>query len=434
MPILTPDEIYRAARAAGFSPNASVTMTAIAMSESGGDTMAHNPNGEDSRGLWQINQAVHKWAADLDLTDPVQNAQAAFRISGEGRDISRWTVTHSANKKGARYLEHLEVARAAAVKNGDVWATGQADAPVNYDDRTPAAPSGTPAAADPISAGSVGAPSLAPSPGVPAGSETRVQQFLREALAQKGNPYVFGTEVRMDDPDPESFDCAELVEWAASRVGVEITDGSWLQYRALHQKGASMSVEEALRTPGALLFSFSSDPLASGSRPSQAHVAISLGNGQTIEARGTKWGVGTFDAESRFKYAAVIPELGTPLPPDVVPDPVSGAFKGWDHDNDGLATVDELLFGTDPNNAHSMPGVHDKQMVLDRLANRASFIETMDPAISSSLPTPDPLADPLTSLRSDPTPLSSRDPSGGLPGEDPTIPSGGGLHDPTIGL
>ena len=32
-----------------------VTWTAIAMAESGGSTGAHNPHGEDSRGLWQIN-------------------------------------------------------------------------------------------------------------------------------------------------------------------------------------------------------------------------------------------------------------------------------------------------------------------------------------------------------------------------------------------
>ena len=32
-----------------------VTFTAIAMAESGGNTEAHNPHGEDSRGIWQIN-------------------------------------------------------------------------------------------------------------------------------------------------------------------------------------------------------------------------------------------------------------------------------------------------------------------------------------------------------------------------------------------
>jgi hypothetical protein len=57
------------------------------------------------------------------------------------------------------------------------------------------------------------------------------------------------------------------------------------------------------------LFSFSEEPTAGGGRPSQAHVAISLGDGKTIEARGKKYGVGTFDAGNRFEYGAIIPGL-----------------------------------------------------------------------------------------------------------------------------
>jgi hypothetical protein len=34
-------------------------MTAIALAESGGNSRAHNPVGEDSRGLWQINARAH---------------------------------------------------------------------------------------------------------------------------------------------------------------------------------------------------------------------------------------------------------------------------------------------------------------------------------------------------------------------------------------
>ena len=54
---LPPEAIYAAARQAGFSPDQAVTMTAIALAESGGNPGAHNPNGEDSRGLWQINMS-----------------------------------------------------------------------------------------------------------------------------------------------------------------------------------------------------------------------------------------------------------------------------------------------------------------------------------------------------------------------------------------
>jgi hypothetical protein len=76
--------------------------------------------------------------------------------------------------------------------------------------------------------------------------------------------------------------------------------------------GTTMTVADALHTPGALLFSFSSDPLAGTGRPEHAHVAISLGDGRTIEANSPKNGVGIFSAGvdgSRFQYAATIPGI-----------------------------------------------------------------------------------------------------------------------------
>ena len=77
------EQIYEFARAAGFSPDQAVTMTAIALAESGGNSGAHNASGEDSRGLWQINMDAHaSWAGQLDLYDPLDNAQAAGRSCG----------------------------------------------------------------------------------------------------------------------------------------------------------------------------------------------------------------------------------------------------------------------------------------------------------------------------------------------------------------
>jgi cell wall-associated NlpC family hydrolase len=168
--------------------------------------------------------------------------------------------------------------------------------------------------------GSSGVPVLPGLPGtgtgtapvtLPAGTGTsgRTQTFVQSALAQAGDPYVWGSTASPTDPNPGAFDCSELVKWAAKRAGVDVPDGSWLQYLHLKQQGATIPVEQALRTPGALLFSFSSEPTAGGGRPSQAHVAISLGDGRTIEARGRSYGVNTFDAGDRFEYGAVIPGL-----------------------------------------------------------------------------------------------------------------------------
>ena len=111
-------EIFQAAVAGGFTPDQAATMVAIAIAESGGRTNAHNPVGEDSRGLWQINMDAHgSWASSMDLYDPAQNAAAALRVyQGAGNSISPWTVTH--NSKGARYKPFQARALAAAEQAG----------------------------------------------------------------------------------------------------------------------------------------------------------------------------------------------------------------------------------------------------------------------------------------------------------------------------
>ena len=148
----------------------------------------------------------------------------------------------------------------------------------------------------------------------PVGS-SKADAFVEAALAQKGDSYVFGAEADLDDANPDTFDCSELTQWAADQVGVTIPDGAMYQYLDLKGKGQLMDVDEALHTKGALLFYFSSEPTSSGGRPSTAHVAISLGDGRTIEARGTSYGVNEFGGEGRFNYAGVIPGMGDAADP-----------------------------------------------------------------------------------------------------------------------
>jgi hypothetical protein len=112
-----PADIYTFARWAGFSRDQATTMTAIALAESGGNSNAHNSSGEDSRGLWQINLDAHgSWAGTMNLFDPVQNAQAAFRVSENGRNMSPWTVTHGGTN--ARYLRFRSAALLGAAAHG----------------------------------------------------------------------------------------------------------------------------------------------------------------------------------------------------------------------------------------------------------------------------------------------------------------------------
>ena len=207
-------------------------------------------------------------------------------------------------------------------------------------------------------------------PSTGAGGNTKVERFVDEALAQKGDQYVFGVRAKLSDPDPEKFDCSELTKWAAHQAGVEIPDGAMYQYLDLKQQDALIPVDQAMHTKGALLFYFSNEPTPGGGRPSRAHVAISLGDGRTIEAKGTKYGVGEFTAHNRFNYAGVIPGLdSSPAPPanpasTSMPVATVAATNHYDQidlgtamaappdtDKDGLTDAFEKLAGTDPASA-----------------------------------------------------------------------------------
>lgn len=103
---LSPSQIASAAAEAGFPAAAIPTVVAIAMAESGGNTEAYNGEGLDrSWGLMQINvhpQANPAMATRYDLTDPVQNMQAALEISGGGVNFKPWTTY-----TGGAYRQYL---------------------------------------------------------------------------------------------------------------------------------------------------------------------------------------------------------------------------------------------------------------------------------------------------------------------------------------
>lgn len=116
--------------------------------------------------------------------------------------------------------------------------------------------------------------------------------FVQAALAQAGDRYIFGAEASVSDPDPTAFDCSELVQWAAGRAGVTFVDGSAAQIAACK----SISVDQAIATRGALLWH-------------PGHIAISLGNGRTIEAANSRVGVVSYSARGRFQRGGLIPGL-----------------------------------------------------------------------------------------------------------------------------
>lgn len=148
-----------------------------------------------------------------------------------------------------------------------------------------------------------------PSPGAPSSNESGK---ALAAIAYKvvtggyrgGNKptYVYGAENKLYRPDLiVRTDCSELAQICVSTLLKNPwVDGSRTQYAATRR----ISVAQALQTPGALLF------VSSNGQPGGIHhVAISLGDGRTAEARSSRSGVGVFSTGIRFNLAGLVPGL-----------------------------------------------------------------------------------------------------------------------------
>lgn len=120
---------------------------------------------------------------------------------------------------------------------------------------------------------------------------SRRAKFVEAAESQIGKPYEWGAEADGQE-DPEAFDCSELVQWAAEKAGVDFVDGSQTQRRKI----IPCDLDTALVTSGALLFTSS-------------HVAISTGDGRTIEARNKRDGVGVFQPFASYEACGFIPGM-----------------------------------------------------------------------------------------------------------------------------
>lgn len=131
-----------------------------------------------------------------------------------------------------------------------------------------------------------------------------------------GQEYVFGARVPLNDHEWSGpWDCAELCSWGvfqACEIIYGCTDnevkpekgeaytGSWK--RDMRNLGIEISVQEALKTPGAMLLKRSG---------SSGHIAVSLGDGGgTVEAKGRKYGVVSDVAHGRtWNYGVLVPSI-----------------------------------------------------------------------------------------------------------------------------
>jgi hypothetical protein len=102
-------------------------------------------------------------------------------------------------------------------------------------------------------------------------------------------PYRYGGK------GPDAYDCSGLITRALADIGLSFPHGSANQIAAT----TSLPIAEAITTAGALLY-----------RP--GHIAISRGDGTTIEARNPTQGIGNFSAHGReWTRAGTIPALTT---------------------------------------------------------------------------------------------------------------------------
>lgn len=121
------------------------------------------------------------------------------------------------------------------------------------------------------------------------------RDILDTAEPHLNERYIFGARAELKNPDYKGpWDCAEFASWCVWQTyqilfgttdwggGPDPYSGAWIDQA--RRAGTLISVEDAARTPGAILLRAKGEGLV-------GHVAISDGEGGTIEARGTRYGV-----------------------------------------------------------------------------------------------------------------------------------------------
>ena len=112
---------------------------------------------------------------------------------------------------------------------------------------------------------------------------------LHAAYELNGKPYIFGGEW----PKSGGTDCSGLVQFAYSKVGIELPRTTYEQYK-LYRIGPNVKSK-----PGDLLFIAGADPL--GTEPGHVMMFVAPGviHGKVFEAEmtGTKIGLYPYDTE-----------------------------------------------------------------------------------------------------------------------------------------
>lgn len=133
--------------------------------------------------------------------------------------------------------------------------------------------------------------------GVGLGGSQKADAFATYMLKFRGDRYTWGGS------DPQTgFDCSGFIVYGLHHFGISMSQPASSIYAACRH----VPIAEAVGIRGALLFhppGFGGDPVE--------HIAVSLGNGSTIEARGSAYGVVVVPgAAQRFNKGALVRQLG----------------------------------------------------------------------------------------------------------------------------
>lgn len=182
----------------------------------------------------------------------------------------------------------------------------------------------------------------------------KAEAFVNQALKAQGDTYEYGTARDFSNPDPDKFDCSGLVIWAAKQSGYEApgfgntnADGL-LKYT--EKTGGALSPEDAKKKKGALLFRKDGDAPAH-------HVAISLGDGTTMEAKGTKEGVGIFPERNTWNAGGELPGMFAAVGDPVSNEPTRGSTNVQVAGNTSVTIAPNIYVtstGNNPSDARRM--------------------------------------------------------------------------------
>lgn len=276
----------------GFTGDALEKAIAVAMAESGGDSQLYKKDDTTTKwagytGLFQIRalkepgkfEGLDKRRAKFQLLDARYNAEFTYDLTSKG---SNWSMFDSF-KTGA-YKKFYKTGKDYQVAG---WETQLPPPP-------PPVATGSSASTATGGVTSTGTVSTG------ATGSRSASAFVSVALSQAGDTYIYGAQP--SGANPSAFDCSSLVQWAAGRVGVTGVPRTSAS-QAAYCRSRGISIDQAVHTRGALLFAQTS---------SIHHVAISLGNGSTIEAAAPGYGVCSLSATSRsfsWTSAGLIPGM-----------------------------------------------------------------------------------------------------------------------------